>query len=178
MSIVLLRKKQPSKLQIPDFFWKPMCQEAVQECGSLACSPNHTGKAYVAAPGWPMLRKFALLRVSPAFSSSTDGSLADTAAVGAVPELLPGFALSWPSKRVVSAPPWLPKAALSSSPRRTCFFRISAATSRPSPRRSSSGTPSSCPPFPSVSAESWRAGQAARGSDWARTWQGRAYPRE
>lgn len=48
-----------------------------------------------------------------------------------------------------SARPWLPKAAPSSSPRRTCSFRISAATCRPNRRRCSSGTRSSCLPSPS-----------------------------
>lgn len=43
----------------------------------------------------------------------------------------------------------LPKAAPSSSPRRTCSFRISAATCRPNRRRCSSGTRSSCLPSPS-----------------------------
>lgn len=63
-----------------------------------------------------------------------------------------------------SAWPWLPKAAPSSSPRRTCSFRISAATCRPNRRRCSSGTRSSCLPSPSVSfgraavaAGTWRA---------------------
>lgn len=162
------------ELQIPAFFWKKSSgSPRMRKSGLLAQSRR---EAHVAAPTWPILGKLAPRGLSAAFARSADGSLAGTAAVGAVPKRLRVVAPSGPSKLLASAPPWLPKALPSSSPKRTCSFRISAATSRPSPQRSSSGTPSSCPPSPSVSAGSRRAGEAAGRSRRTRTWQGRADP--
>lgn len=112
-------------------------------------SPNHAERPeepQKTGQSWEGLLRAA---PSPASARSADGSRADSAAAGAGPEASGDSESGRPCRLSAPALPWLPKAAPSSSRRRTCSCRILAATSRPSPPHSSSGTPSSCPPSPS-----------------------------